>query len=138
MGKEIKQIKDNDELLGIYIPSNFSEKELSFISEPSFPLQIGYHNRGEVYVEPHYHKSIKDVSNIDIQEFFYLIEGKILVELYNKNHKKVAEQIVKTGDSILILSGHGIKILEKTKMLEVKPGPYPGKEKEKVYIKEEE
>ena len=50
MGKEIKQIKDNDELLGIYIPSNFSEKELSFISEPSFPLQIGYHNRGEVYV----------------------------------------------------------------------------------------
>lgn len=133
---DIIKIKDKDELLGIYIPVNFSEKELSFISDPDFPLQIGYHNRESSIVEPHHHKEIKNIRRIQVHEYFYVIKGRILVELYNKNNKKVAEQIVKTGDSILIIGGHGIKFLEKTKMIEVKPGPYQGKEKEKIYIKE--
>lgn len=131
---EIKKIMDGEELLAIYIPADFNQKELSFISEPDFPLQIAFHNRGQTYIEPHHHRLILDVKEIKVHEFFHVIEGKILVELYNKDNKKTAEQIVGTGDSILIVGGHAIKFLEKTKMLEAKPGPYAGKEKEKVYI----
>lgn len=135
---DIKKIKNGNELLAIYIPCDFIEKELSFISDPEFPLQIGYHNRKGADVASHYHKDIENISKIKIHEYFYVIKGKILVELYDKNNKKAAEQIVKTGDSILIIGGHGLKFLEKTKMIEIKPGPYVGKEKEKVYIGEEQ
>ncbi|MBN2421487.1 hypothetical protein JXB27_04375 [Candidatus Woesearchaeota archaeon] len=131
----LQKIYGDGKLVGIYLPKDFSDKELAFVSEPSYALQVGFHNRGETYIEPHTHKDIENINNIVVQEFFYVIEGKILVEFYNDDGKKVAEQIVKTGDAVLIMSGHGIKLLEKTKMLETKPGPYPGKEAEKVYFK---
>jgi len=131
---EINKIYDGSTLLGIYVPAEVNKQELSFISDPTFPLQIGFHNREGIRIEPHYHKDIEGINSIKIQEFFYIIEGKILVELYNVANEKITEQILKSGDSILIMSGHGIRLLEKTKMLEVKPGPYLGKENEKVYI----
>lgn len=130
----LKKIYDGSTLLGIFIPSDFNKNELSFISDPMFPLQIGFHDRGEIHIEPHYHKNITGINSVHVHEFFYIIEGKILVDLYNEKNEKIAEQIVNRGDSMLIMGGHGIHLLEKTKMLEVKPGPYASKENEKVYL----
>jgi hypothetical protein len=131
----MKKILDNQELLAIFMPNNFGDDKLNFISDPDFPLQIGYHNRDkEEYCEPHNHKPIENIKSIKIQEFFYVIEGKAIIELFNKDGEKAADQIIEKGDSILLMSTHSIKFLEKTKMVEVKPGPYPGKEKEKIFI----
>ena len=49
--------------------------------------------------------------------------------------KKVKEITLQSGDSIVLNTGHGIKVLEPTEIIELKQGPYRGRELEKKYIK---
>jgi hypothetical protein len=47
----------------------------------------------------------------------------------------VAETELCAGDIVLLASGgHGFEVLEDTKIVEVKQGPYDGKSKDKVAI----
>lgn len=131
----MKEIKHDGELLAIVIDLNDFTETLNFISKPEFPLQVGIHNRETETVEPHRHKDIKISGSIPVHEFFYVVEGKVLVDLYGRDGKKSAEQVLGKGHGILIIGGHAVKYLEKTKMIEVKPGPYKGKEEEKIFFR---
>jgi hypothetical protein len=96
---------------------------------------MGVHVRkqGEV-VKPHIHRPFINIAEIPSQEVFHVVYGKVQVDLY-KRGKKMNSCILKDGDTILLaFSGHGIKFLEDTRMIEVKQGPYRGIKKEKEFI----
>ena len=74
-----------------------------------------------------------------MQEFFYVISGKIKIDLYDdrENDTKVSEVIIETGDSIILNTGHGFTFLDDAKLVELKQGPYRGREFEKRFVVEQ-
>ena len=81
----------------------------------------------------HEHVPFAELKNLPAQEFFYIVQGKIEAKLYNKK-KLFSTLVLWAGDSIVLNCGHSITFLEETQMIELKQGPYRGKEKEKVYF----
>lgn len=130
----IERITAQDELLAIIIRSNFNEPGCTFLTPNEFPFQVGVHLRREQeVVAAHQHLPFKSISQLPAQEFFYIIAGRIKVKLF---HNKQQHSIItlNKGDAILINCGHEITFLGKTKMIELKQGPYRGKDQEKEYF----
>ena len=129
-----EQITVGNELLAVVVRSSFNKEGVSFLTPEYFPFQLGMHQRdAKTVVEAHQHKPFAKLENIPAQEFFYIIEGKVQVVVYHKKkmHKTI---ILNAGDMILLNCGHEITFLEKTKLVELKQGPYRGKEVEKEFI----
>lgn len=130
MDKSI-QIFESGELLAIFIPSNFERPEgISFLTENSSEFQLGLMRREKGYIiSEHTHQPIKR-SISHTSEFLWVREGLVKVAL--KYEGKSREIILKSGDSILFFGGtHGFEMLEESEILEVKQGPYMGREFDK-------
>ena len=64
----------------------------------------------------------------------HIEEGRVEVNVYKKG-KRIASSILDSGDTILLLrGGHGFKILEDSRIIEVKQGPYRDKRIDKEYL----
>ena len=124
-------IKHNDKILAILAKTAQINDNLKFISPEEFPLQVGIHNKGEkVLIGAHEHFPFININKLDCQEIFYLQKGKLEIGLYY-GEKKVCTRTMEPGDIIILNSGHDIKFLEDSKMIEIKQGPYRGRENEK-------
>jgi len=113
-----------------------SEIKTNFFTPDSFPFQLGLQNRfnGE-QVAAHFHKPLLGIASLPVQEFLYVLSGKARVDLYNvQDRTKVGEVILATGDSIILNTGHEVTFLEDTKLLNLKQGPYRGRDEEKIFI----
>jgi mannose-6-phosphate isomerase-like protein (cupin superfamily) len=107
---------------------------MSFVSPDEFPFQVGFHSRkqGEV-IKPHEHIPFAELKDFPVQEFFYVVSGSVKIDLY-ENDLKVEEVTVTKGDSIILNTGHGFTFINDAKLLELKQGPYRGRENEKRFI----
>lgn len=139
----VKRIEHNNKILAIVISQSiFQEmsqqnKELEFVTPNEFPFQIGAHNwnSGKV-IKEHFHLPFDKLENFPVQEFFYVVSGRVRIDLYDEreNDAKVSEIIVATGDAIVLNTGHGMEALEPSQLVELKQGPYRGRELEKRFI----
>lgn len=136
MGSFEKIENGGGEILAILVRKGTQNDKLNFITPDEFPLQVGIHNQEEgVIINAHKHRQYnKEPMKIEAQEFFYVESGKMQIDIYDINDTLFKSVILDEGDLILLNSGHGVKFLEKTKMLEVKQGPYRGIDNEKVFI----
>lgn len=132
-GAEI--VKDKNQTIAIIVRKNIKIKGVRFFTPANYPFQIGFHHRPkDVILKPHRHPAHNYFIRSS-QEVLYVLEGKIKVFLYNNKGKTAGNRILNGGDSVLFVSGgHGIKFLKKSKVFEVKQGPYPGDEKAKIYL----
>jgi len=65
----------------------------------------------------------------------HIEKGRVKVDLYGLDGEKIRTVELSTGDTILFVNGgHGFEVLEDTKIIEVKQGPYLGKEGDKAYL----
>ena len=105
---------------------NIKDSGANFFSDSKDFLQVGqiYYPKGH-NIPSHEHLEVKN--NISfINEVLILIEGKMEVNLYIKRILKHS-LILNSGDAIVLMSGgHGFKMLEPSKMIEIKQGPYMG------------
>lgn len=131
----LETVKSGRLTIAIIIRSNIKIKGVKFFTPPSYPFQIGFHNRPKnIKLKPHLHP-IHNFFIKSSQEVLYLLNGKIKVDLYDENKKFLVAKILKTGDSILFVGGgHGIKFLEASRIFEIKQGPYVGDVKAKIFI----
>lgn len=111
---------------------------VKFLTPPAYTLQLGLieHPVGKV-VKNHIHR--KDIKyNVDTtQEFLYIVKGRVKVHLFSDDWEPLEDVILTAGDFILMVSGgHGLEVLEKCKIVEVKQGPYPGDKEAKTYDNE--
>lgn len=123
-----------EKILATVIRSNFGNEGINFISKPEDPFQVGVSNYSAGHeIKPHFHNKIEK-TNVFNPEFIYVVIGEVEVTIYDDN-SRVKKIFLKTGDMLLqINGGHGFRILENTKLIELKQGPYYGTEKEKTYI----
>lgn len=134
--KTYEEIKYDSKLIAIILRSNYSNNKTTFFSPPDFSQQLGYIvYKKDGIIKPHFHKKIH--RNITLtQEILIIKKGKLIINFYTTNKEYIESQELKTGDVIFLCSGgHGFKMLEDTEMVEVKQGPYSGRESDKVTFK---
>mgnify|MGYP003879378433 CR=1 FL=1 len=106
-----------------------------FVTAPEEPLQVGLsrYSRGHI-IKPHRHRPIRrEITRT--YEVIHLEQGDVLVRLFDDSRERVAEVRLSPGDTIVLIEGyHSLEFLDDSVLLEVKQGPYPGKELDKEYM----
>ena len=130
----VERIEGEGKPIAIIVRNEFTGPGVNFFSPFDFSQQLG------ILVHPPGHEVKAHVHNViarDVrvtQEVLHLIEGRIEITLYTENKEWITSRVLNQGDTILLAyGGHGIKILEPAKILEVKQGPYAGKEDKEFF-----
>jgi hypothetical protein len=130
----IEQIQADGKPIAIIVRKGFNQPGVHFFSPFEFSQQLG------ILVHPSGHEVKAHVHNLiarDVrvtQEVLHVIEGKVEITLFAENKKYITSRLLFKGDTILLAyGGHGIKILEPSKVLEVKQGPYVGREDKEFF-----
>ena len=142
MANPVEKIEHNGKIMAIIIrKQSFDDLSLKnpmqFVTPDDFPLQTGIQLRPRGNIVPaHFHVPFEKLENYPVQEFFHILSGKVQVELLDdrENDAIIGQFIVYSGDYCILNTGHKIVFLEETKMLEIKQGPYRGKDKEKRFV----
>ena len=83
-------------------------------------------------IPAHFHIKVQREINLT-QEVLFIRKGKMRVNLYTREKEYITSRELGTGDTLFLCSGgHGFEMLEDTQMIEVKQGPYSGREGDKV------
>lgn len=134
--KKMEEIKSDDgTTIAIVVKKDFKKDGVNFVSKQDFPLQLGISNytKGEE-IKAHFHIE-KGIRINKIQEVVHIESGRTVVNLYDLNGKKFKSVELSDGDTIFFVDGgHGFEMLEDTKIIEVKQGPYFGKDEDKRMI----
>jgi hypothetical protein len=124
--KKIKKIKFKNKIYAIIIDSsNFKKKGVTFFTENSMNLQVGFMKHPkESNILPHKHRPIKRIL-YKTTEVIYVIKGELRVDFYTIKKKYLFSQRIKAKSIIILIDGaHGFKVSKDIEMIEVKQGPY--------------
>jgi hypothetical protein len=130
----VERVQAEGKPIAIIVRRDFNTPGVNFFSPFEFSQQLGILNHPAGHeVKAHHHNLIARDVRVT-QEVLHLIEGKIEVALYDEKKNYLTTCILNPGDTILLAyGGHGIKILEPSKILEVKQGPYAGREDKEFF-----
>lgn len=105
-----------------------------FFSEAEDTLQVGsLFFPQDSSVAPHVHQP-KDMPR-NPMEVLFVLSGNVWADIYDETHQ-LAESIELLVGNILIQKrgGHGFRFISDTNLLEIKCGPYHGKDSDKEMI----
>lgn len=125
-------VSTDGKLLAIFIGATYQSGKTSFLTPDCEPIQIGLGHYGKgAMVVPHSHVGLP--ANItEFQEFIQVRSGKVIADVFDTNDHFVRSFEMLPGDSLFLLrGGHGFHFVEDTEFLELKQGPYLGREKMK-------
>lgn len=136
--KGIENVFYKTKMIALVCRGSTPVNDIKFLTKSENPFQIGLHDRKKgVVLTPHTHKVLKPLIINTIQEILYVVSGKIRITLYTRKGETISKKILSRGDSILLVAeGHGVEFLQKSRIFEVKQGPYPGPKLAKNYFKE--
>ncbi len=132
----MREIKDkNGNILARHITPEDFKPGLSFFSDDSEFVQVGiwgHYEEGKILAN-HIHKEVERKAYRTC-ESIYIVTGSLEAEIFDLEQEHVDKFVVKQGEILVLLSGgHGYRILEEdTTVYEVKNGPFPGVEADKL------
>jgi hypothetical protein len=132
----MEEIKSDDgKTIAIVVKRDFDKDGVNFVSKQDYPLQLGISSYKQgAAIKAHFHIE-KEVKINKLQEVVYIKSGRTTVNLYDLNGEKIKSVELSDGDTIFFVDGgHGFEMLEDTKIMEVKQGPYSGKDEDKRMI----
>jgi len=127
-----ERIQYDGKIISIILRRDYTAGAIEFFSPDDFSQQLGFlpHKKGNT-INAHFHKTIDKRITLT-QEVLFVRKGKIRVDFYTPAKEHLASREIEAGDIVFLCSGgHGFKILEDTEMIEVKQGPYSGKDNDK-------
>ena len=128
----IEKIEWAGETLALILRAAFDERGVNFVTTEDSPLQVGVlkHPQG-FQIKPHVHTASARTIH-SIQEVLHIAYGSVRVNFYDNSGEPVGTVVINMGDTILLVAGgHGFDILEDSKIIEVKQGPYRGVDQDK-------
>lgn len=111
------------------------ESGVHFHTGATQPMQVGTikHEAGTI-VQAHHHLDPTYRYIDSTQEVLVLLEGRLRVDFYASDWE-VQSEVLESGDVVVLMSGgHGFTALSDVRALEVRQGPYFGREVEKAPI----
>jgi hypothetical protein len=113
---------DTGKLLAIVLAPDPTEAGIRFVTPGNLSMQMAFmrHPAGET-VPAHTHSPWMRQVNYTV-EVLVVLKGEIEVTLYGV--LETVRVVIKAGQAIMLLSGHGIKVSEDAEIIEVKQGPY--------------
>ena len=133
--KNIKNIIYNDELYSSIFDLNNISEGLDFLTNDESFIQVGTwkYEKGKI-LDAHYHNTFERKSYIT-QEVVLVLEGKIICNLYTTNGEFIASEEIRENQLIIQFQGiHEYEILDNSKVLEIKNGPYFGPDKDRTRV----
>ena len=132
--RTIKDLKGNELAVILNIQDYVNHAEKRFYSKPEDSIQVGslfFDQYSEV--PAHLHKP--KTNSRTPMEVLLVLYGSPTAEIYDADKKQIAIVELSAGDVLIQKSGgHGFQFLHKAMMLEIKSGPYHGKESDKEMI----
>src|SRR3989338_6763228 len=124
--------------VAMIVRAGMDAQGVEFYTPDDNVLQMGKHCHpsGKI-IKPHKHCPVRIERWMSFQEALYIEEGKVRVTFYSAEGQKVESKTLNKGDLILLMEGgHGFEFLEKTKMIEVKQGPYMPESRKSLEIRD--
>lgn len=125
----IKNIIHQGKILAIIIKNDYQKDGVEFFTPNDFSQQLGYmsHKKGSK-IDAHTHNAIKREVQYT-KEVLVIRKGKLRVDFYEDNQTYIESHIIESGDIILLAyGGHGFNVIEDCEIIEIKQGPFLGKE----------
>ena len=127
---KVKEVIKENNVLARLVRANDWNDGLGFYSNDEEAIQVGtwQYDSGKKLMRHIHNKVPRTIKRTN--EVLYVVSGKVKAIIYDLKENPVEELIVNAGDTLILLDcGHGYEILEdKTKVLEIKNGPYLGAE----------
>jgi hypothetical protein len=130
----MKKIVHKDELIALIIDSAGDFRQgVHFLSEEDWPLQLGLlAHPGGHSIPAHRHIERTTSGRITTQEFLFLLDGRMDVDFYDGQGVLFQSETLVSGQALLqVRGGHGFTFREPSRIIELKLGPYLGKDKDK-------
>jgi|TARA_B110000914_G_C15396676_1_gene415124 hypothetical protein len=121
-----KEIIYKKKLYALIIKESYQNKKgISFFTKNDSNQQIGFMSHPKNYIiKPHKHQK-RETKIYLTTEVIILQKGKLRVDFYDTKKKYLFSVIIKKNQIIMLVhGGHGFKVLEPVKMLEIKQGPF--------------
>ncbi len=111
-------------------------KDAKFFTSNDEEFQVGVFERGAGYeVKPHQHPENRH-EVIQTTEFLYFEKGSASVTVFDDDWNELHKQVMKAGDFLVFFrGGHTLTMLEPTRLIEVKQGPFKGEGTTKIFRK---
>lgn len=132
---DVERVTDGEEVIAIIVRKDARLSGNNFFSKDSYPLQFGVNLYESGYESrPHVHVA-QNTTISNVQEMLHIDSGMVELDLFAENGGHICSRTLTSGDSVFFAGGgHGVKIIEPTKIIEIKQGPYFGAESDKRYI----
>ena len=123
----IERIDDGGRPLAVILRADYEPASIEFLTSDDQSLQLGVMRRPRGYViAPHIHKPAKRTVEYTY-EVLFIVRGRVEVTFFNERRAVVTKRELRQGDCVMLMTGgHGFRVLEDCKMIEVKQGPYAG------------
>ena len=133
----IERIVDGDRPLAIILRSEYEPASIEFLTTNDQSLQLGVMRRPRGHViAPHIHKPVPRTVQYTYEALF-IVRGRLEVTFFSERRSVVAKRELRQGDCVMLMTGgHGFRVLEDCKMIEVKQGPYAGTDFDKFRFEE--
>ncbi|MGA2666607.1 MAG: hypothetical protein ABSE91_00775 [Patescibacteria group bacterium] len=132
--KNIKEIKNSKgEILALITREKLDNKGVNFITNAKLPFQMAVSNYlPKTKIPPHVHVTKRIMVNQSL-EMIHIDQGKAIFTIFDEKRKPIKKVVLNSGDTILLIAGgHSIRYTKKTKIIEIKQGPYFGKGNDKI------
>jgi len=132
----MRQIVHDGELFAMIVTEQDFEPGVKFLSPGDWPFQVGLLMLPQGHViQAHHHREHEMRVVSSTQEFLFVITGRMEVDFYDESGRHFQTEILQPGEALLqVKGGHGFRFPESTRVLEVKQGPYLGRDKDKIPI----
>jgi hypothetical protein len=134
MENDVEIITAKGQTLCYVIRKNVQPGKTTFITPPDGKQQVGFivYPKGGV-IARHTHKPLER-RIFGMAEVVVVRSGHCQIELYDDDLMLVTTRDLFTGDVVLMVGGgHGFQIIEDTVLLEIKQGPYLGKDDKDLF-----
>jgi hypothetical protein len=127
-----EKIEHEDRVIAMILRGDFATRQSRFFSPADFSQQFGFlvHPRGHS-IPAHFHKKVQREIFLT-QEVLLVKKGEVKVNLYSETREYLTSRTLRAGDIVFLCSGgHGFTMLQDSEIVEVKQGPYSGRDSDK-------
>jgi hypothetical protein len=120
-------------LFAIILRHSHEPESIEFMSPDDAELQLGVMRRPAGYViEPHVHTPVERLIR-STAEALFVTHGRLELSFFDERQELARQSELGPGDCVLLLSGgHGLRMLEDCRIVEIKQGPYAGPVNDKI------